>query len=148
MDNLKVKIKKLHKNATLPTYLTKHSAGMDLYACLDKDLIVKPMERVIVPTGLSIELPEGYESRIHARSGLAFRDGISMANGTGIIDSDYRGEYGILICNFSDKDFVVENGMRIAQLVISRYNHVVWDEVKELSDTVRGSGGFGSTGNK
>ncbi len=146
MNDFKVKIKKLNPNAILPTYQTKYSAGMDLYACLSETLTIRPMERVIVPTGLSIELPPGYGARIHSRSGLAHRDGISMANGTGIIDSDYRGEYGISLCNYSDKEFRIENGMRIAQLIVSKYEHIVWDEVDELSDTERGKGGFGSTG--
>ena len=146
MNDLNVKIKKLNQKAILPTYQTKHAAGMDLYACLDETIIIKPMQRVIVPTGLSIELPIGYESRIHARSGLAFRDGICMANGTGIIDADYRGEYGILVLNISDKDFVVEHGARLAQLVVSKFEHVVWNEVDDLTETERGAGGFGSTG--
>jgi dUTP pyrophosphatase len=146
MSDLNVKIKKLNQKAILPTYQTEHSAGMDLYACLEEPITIKPMQRVIVPTGLSIELPIGYESRIHARSGLAFRDGICMANGTGIIDADYRGEYGILILNVSDKEFIVEHGARLAQLVISKFEHVVWNDVDELSATNRGSGGFGSTG--
>jgi len=146
MGNLKVKIKKLKSNAILPTYQTVHSAGMDIYACLDEPMTIKPMERVIIPTGISIELPDGYESRIHSRSGLSFRDGISMANGTGIIDADYRGEYGVLLINFSNEYFVVEPEMRIAQLVISRYEQVAWQEAEELSETKRGTGGFGSTG--
>ena len=146
MNDLNVKIKKLNQKAILPTYQTEHAAGMDLYACLDETIIIKPMQRVIVPTGLSIELPIGYESRIHARSGLAFRDGICMANGTGIIDADYRGEYGILVLNISDKDFVVEHGARLAQLVVSKFEHVVWNEVDDLTETERGAGGFGSTG--
>ncbi len=148
MKSLSIKIKKLNPKAILPTYQTEHSAGMDLYACIDEPVIIKPLQRVIVPTGLSIELPFGYESRIHARSGLAYRDGICMANGTGIIDADYRGEYGILLYNISDKDFKVENGARIAQLVVSKYEHVVWQEVENLSETGRGTGGFGSTGVK
>lgn len=146
MSDLNVKIKKLNSKAILPTYQTEHAAGMDLYACLDESVIIKPMQRVIIPTGLSIELPIGYESRIHARSGLAFRDGICMANGTGIIDADYRGEYGILVLNISDKDFVVEHGARLAQLVVSKFEHVVWNEVDDLTKTERGAGGFGSTG--
>jgi dUTP pyrophosphatase len=146
MSKLKIKIKKLKPNAILPKYQTVHSAGMDIYACLDEPIIIKPMERVVVPTGLSIELPDGYESRIHSRSGLSFRNGISMANGTGIIDADYRGEYGILLINFSNEDFIVEPEMRIAQLIISRYEHIDWQETEDLSDTERGSGGFGSTG--
>lgn len=146
MKSLNIKIKKLNPRAKLPTYQTEHSAGMDLYACLDNPIIIKPFQRVIVPTGLSIELPFGYESRIHSRSGLAYRDGICMANGTGIIDADYRGEYGILLYNISDKDFEVEHGARIAQLVVSKYEHVIWQEIEELSETDRGTGGFGSTG--
>lgn len=146
--DLIVKIKKLKPNAILPEYQTPASAGMDIHACLDEPITINPMERVIVPTGLSIELPMGYESRIHSRSGLSFRDGITMANGTGIIDADYRGEYGILLINFSDKPFVIEPGMRIAQLVVSRYEHITWDEVDSLSETERGNGGFGSTGTK
>lgn len=148
MNNLNVKIKRLNPKAILPTYQTEHSAGMDLYACLDEPVILKPLERVIVPTGLSIELPLGYESRIHSRSGLTYRDGICMANGTGIIDADYRGEYGILLHNISDKEFKIEHGARIAQLVVSKYEHVVWQEVEQLSETERGAGGFGSTGIK
>lgn len=146
MGIMKIKIKKLRPNAILPKYQTDLSAGMDIYACLDESMTIKPMERVIVPTGVSIELPNGYESRIHSRSGLSFRDGISMANGTGIIDADYRGEYGVLLINFSNEDFVIEPEMRIAQLVISRYEQVVWQESEELSETKRGGGGFGSTG--
>lgn len=146
MSSMKVKIKKLKPNATLPKYQTGLSAGMDIYACLDSPILIKPMERIIVPTGLSIELPDGYESRIHSRSGLSFKNGISMANGTGIIDADYRGEYGILLINFSQEVFTIEHGMRIAQLVISKYEQVTWQEVEELSETDRSIGGFGSTG--
>jgi len=148
MDALNVKIKRLSPKAILPTYQTENSAGMDIYACLNESITLKPMQRAIIPSGVSIELPAGYESRIHSRSGLTYRDGICMANGTGIIDGDYRGEYGILLHNISDKDFVIENGMRIAQLVVSKYEHVIWQEVEELSETERGVGGFGSTGVK
>lgn len=146
MGIMKVKIKKLKPNAILPKYQTDLSAGMDIYACLDNPILIKPMERIIIPTGLSIELPDGYESRIHSRSGLSFKNGISMANGTGIIDADYRGEYGILLINFSQEVFTIEHGMRIAQLVISKYEQVIWQEVEELSETDRSIGGFGSTG--
>lgn len=145
MADLKVKIKKIKPNAILPQYQTADAAGMDIHACLDEPLIIKPMERIIVPTGLSIELPIGYESRIHSRSGLSFRNGITMANGTGIIDADYRGEYGILLINFSNEIFTIEHGSRIAQLVVSKFEHVVWEETNDLSDTDRGVGGFGST---
>lgn len=146
MNSMKVKIKKLKPNAILPKYQTDLSAGMDIYACLDSPVLIKPMERIIIPTGLSIELPDGYESRIHSRSGLSFKNGISMANGTGIIDADYRGEYGILLINFSQEAFTIEHGMRVAQLVISKYEQVVWQEVEDLSETDRSIGGFGSTG--
>ena len=148
MAVLQVKIKKLRPNAILPQYQSKHSAGMDLHACLDEAMVIKPMDRVIVPTGLSVELPDGYEALIYARSGLAYRDGITMANGTGVIDADYRGEYGVLIVNLSNDDFVIEPNARIAQLVISQYERVSWVETDDLSITERGTGGFGSTGIK
>ena len=148
MAILQVKIKKLRPNAILPQYQSKHSAGMDLHACLDEAMVIKPMDRVIVPTGLSVELPDGYEALIYARSGLAYRDGITMANGTGVIDADYRGEYGVLIVNLSNDDFVIEPNARIAQLVISQYERVSWVETDDLSITERGTGGFGSTGIK
>lgn len=146
MKNLSVKIKRLRKNAILPAYQTEYSAGMDLHACIDEPITLKPMERILIPTGLSIELPIGYESQIRARSGLSLKHGITMANGVGTIESDYRGEYGVVLFNISDKPFVVEPDMRIAQLVISRYEHVSWQEIDSLSQTKRGEGGFGSTG--
>lgn len=143
---MKVKIVKLNEKAILPEYQTEHAAGMDLHACLDEPVTIKPMERVLIPTGLSIELPAGYESQIRSRSGLSFKQGITMANGVGTIDADYRGEYCVLLINLGDKPFVVEHGMRVAQLVISKYETVVWDEVQILTETSRGAGGFGSTG--
>lgn len=146
MDKLAVKIKKLRVNAILPEYQSEHSAGMDLHACIEKPVTIKPMERALIPTGLSIELPVGYESQIRARSGLALKHGITMANGVGTIESDYRGEYGVILINFGTEPFVVEPDMRIAQLIISKYEHVKWNEVKELSETKRGAGGYGSTG--
>lgn len=146
MNKLPVKIKKLRKNAILPEYQTEHSAGMDLHACIEEPVTIKPMERALILTGLSIELPVGYESQIRARSGLALKRGIAMANGVGTIESDYRGEYGVILINFSKKDFVVHPDMRIAQLIISRYEHVDWQPVETLSETKRGSGGYGSTG--
>ncbi len=146
MKDLNVKIVKLRKNAILPVYQTENSAGMDLHACIDAPVTIKPLERVLIPTGLSIELPPGYESQIRARSGLALKSGITMANGVGTIESDYRGEYGVILFNISDQPFTVEPDMRIAQLVISRYEHVVWQQVGSLTETKRGSGGFGSTG--
>jgi len=140
------KIKKVREGAIIPVYQTEHSAGMDLHACIDKPITIQPMERVLIPTGLSIELPPGYESQIRARSGLSLKYGIAMGNGVGTIESDYRGEYGIILINFSDVPFVVEPNMRIAQLIISKYEHVNWQEVDSLSETKRGNGGFGSTG--
>ena len=146
MNKLKVKIKKLRKNAILPEYQTEYSAGMDLHACIDETVIIKSMERTLIPTGLSIELPIGYESQIRSRSGLSLKNGIAMANGVGTIESDYRGEYGVILINYGKDDFHVQPGMRVAQLIISKYEHVDWQEVDKLSKTKRGEGGFGSTG--
>lgn len=146
MQDLNVKIKRLRPNAILPQYQTPFSAAMDLHACIDKPIVLKSMERVLVPTGLSIELPIGYESQIRARSGLSLKNGIAMGNGVGTVESDYRGEYGVILINFSNEEFIVEPNMRIAQLVVSKCEHVSWQEVDELSETERGAGGFGSTG--
>lgn len=143
---MEFKITKVRDNAIIPIYQTEYSAGMDLHACIDKPITLKPMERALIPTGLSIELPVGYESQIRARSGLSLKNGIAMANGVGTIESDYRGEYGVVLINFGDAPFVVEPDMRIAQLVVSKYERVKWHEVDSLSDTKRGKGGFGSTG--
>ena len=143
---MEFKIKKVREGAIIPVYQTEHSAGMDLHACIDKPITIQPMERVLIPTGLSIELPPGYESQIRARSGLSLKHGIAMGNGVGTIESDYRGEYGIILINFGDVPFVVEPNMRIAQLIISKYEHVNWQEADSLSETKRGNGGFGSTG--
>jgi dUTP pyrophosphatase len=140
------KITKIREGAIIPAYQTEHSAGMDLCACIDEPITLKPLERALIPTGLSIELPPGYESQIRARSGLSLKYGVALANGMGTIDADYRGEYGVLIINFGSEPFIVEPGMRVAQLVISRYERVNWQEVDSLSQTKRGKGGFGSTG--
>lgn len=140
------KITKIRKNAIIPTYQTEHSAGMDLCACIDRPITLKPMERALIPTGVSIELPPGYESQIRARSGLSLKYGIALTNGMGTIDADYRGEYGVAVINFGSEPFVIEPDMRIAQLVISKYERVDWQEVDSLSETKRGKGGFGSTG--
>ncbi|MEI7539372.1 MAG: dUTP diphosphatase [Candidatus Saccharibacteria bacterium] len=146
MNDLSVKITKLKENAILPAYQTEHAAGMDLHACLDTPVTVRPMERINIPTGLSIELPPGYESQIRARSGLSIKYGMTMVNGVGTIDGDYRGEYGVLMINLGSEPFVIEPDMRVAQLVIAKYEHVAWDQVDSLSKTERGAGGFGSTG--
>ena len=143
---MKIKIQRLRAKAVLPEYQTRHSAGMDLHACIEKPITIKPGERALIPTGLSIALPDGYESQIRARSGLAFKYGIGMVNGIGTIDADYRGEYGVLLINFGNEDFTVKHGDRIAQLIINKYERAEWQEVKELDETSRGRGGFGSTG--
>lgn len=141
-----VRVTKLDEKAILPQYQTEHASGMDLHACLDKPRSLKPMERAIIPTGLSIELPVGFEAQVRARSGLAIKNGIAMVNGVGTIDSDYRGEVGILVINLGQEPFTIEPGMRIAQLVVSRYERIIWDEASSLSETGRNNGGYGSTG--
>ena len=130
----------------LPAYETASSAGMDLRANLTEAIILKPMERKLVPSGLFIELPTGFEAQIRPRSGLALKHGISILNSPGTIDADYRGEIKILLINFSDTDFEINNGDRIAQMIISRHEQVSWEEVEILSETARGSGGYGHTG--
>lgn len=139
-------IKRLHKNAILPRYQTAQSAAMDLGAAINEPFTLKPLERRVVPTGFAIELPEGYEAQIRARSGLSIKHGITMANGIGTIDADYRGEVGVILINLSNEDFVVEPGMRIAQMVIAKYEKVKLQEVEMLQETERGGGGYGSTG--
>lgn len=136
----------MRPDAILPEYQTANSAGMDLFACIDKPIQISPMERKLILTGISIELPLGYEAQIRARSGLSYKHGITVANGIGTIDSDYRGEYGVILVNISSEAFTIEPGMRVAQLIISKCEHVGWQAVEELSETDRGSGGFGSTG--
>lgn len=132
----------------LPAYQTEHSAAMDLLAAIDEPVTLQPMQRQIIPTGICIALPEGYEAQVRARSGLAIKHGIALANGVGTIDADYRGEIGVILINFGQDDFTVNPGDRIAQMVIARYERVEWQLVKELNETKRGSGGFGSTGHK
>ena len=131
-----------------PGYSTEHSAGMDLRANLDAPVTLGPLERTIIPTGLFIELPEGYEAQIRPRSGMAFKHGITCLNTPGTIDADYRGEIGVILCNVSNDPFVVEDGERVCQMVITEYTKATLVEVEVLSDTVRGAGGFGSTGTK
>ncbi|WP_207433937.1 dUTP diphosphatase [Sabulibacter ruber] len=142
---LPVKVINLGKHP-LPAYATEHSAGLDLRANLEAPVTLKPLQRTLIPTGLSIELPEGHEAQIRPRSGLAFKHGISIVNSPGTIDADYRGEIKVLLVNLSDTDFVVEDGERIAQMVVARYERVAWEAVEELSETHRGAGGYGSTG--
>ncbi|MFV0483195.1 MAG: dUTP diphosphatase [Bacteroidales bacterium] len=130
----------------LPHYATAQSAGMDLRANLETDLELKPMERKIIPTGLYIELPVGYEAQVRPRSGLSIKHGITVLNTPGTIDADYRGEIGVVLINLSAEKFIVKDGERIAQMVIAKHESIIWNEVDVLSDTDRGSGGFGHTG--
>jgi dUTP pyrophosphatase len=132
----------------LPNYETIASAGMDLRANLETPITLKPLERTIVKTGLYIELPIGYEAQVRPRSGLAAKKGITVLNAPGTVDADYRGEIGVILINLSTEDFVIENGERIAQMVIAKHERAEWVEVHELSETSRGEGGFGSTGVK
>lgn len=142
-----VKIVNKGKHA-LPEYETPASAGMDLRANLDKPITLKPLERNLIPTGLFIELPVGYEAQIRPRSGLAIKKGITLLNTPGTVDADYRGEIKIILANISNEEFVVNDGERIAQMVISKHERAEWIEVKELESSERGAGGFGSTGTK
>ena len=132
----------------LPAYATSLSAGMDLRANLDEPIVLKPLQRCLVPTGLYIALPEGYEAQVRPRSGLALKKGIGVLNAPGTIDADYRGEICVILVNLSSEDFVVEDGERIAQMVVARHEQVRWSEVEVLDDTGRGAGGFGHTGKK
>ena len=137
-----------HSKHALPQYATELSAGMDLRADLDGPVTLKPLERRLIPTGLYIALPEGYEAQVRPRSGLALKHGITLLNAPGTIDADYRGEIGVILVNLSHEEFVVEDGERIAQLVIARYERVDWLPVEVLEETGRGAGGFGHTGVK
>lgn len=131
---------------SLPGYETIHSAGMDLRADLETTVTLKPMERKLIPTGLHIELPEGFEAQIRPRSGLAFKHGIGIVNSPGTIDADYRGEIKVLLINFSDQEFEINTGDRIAQMIVAKHEKVDWEAVEILNDTVRGAGGYGHTG--
>ncbi|MBN9283296.1 MULTISPECIES: dUTP diphosphatase [Flavobacterium] len=142
-------IKIINKSAhALPEYETNASAGMDLRANIEAPITLQPLERALVKTGLFIELPIGFEAQVRPRSGLAFKKGVTVLNSPGTVDADYRGEIGVILVNLSNEPFVVENGERIAQLVIARHERAEWQEVVELSETARGEGGFGSTGVK
>ena len=141
---MKIKIINRSKHA-LPKYQTALSAGMDLYANIEEPVTLKPLERKLISTGLLIELPQGFEAQIRPRSGLAIKNGITVLNSPGTIDADYRGEIGVILVNLSAEAFTINNGDRIAQMVIAKHETAVWDEVAELSETDRGAGGFGST---
>ena len=143
-----MKIRVINKSRhALPKYQTALSAGMDLYANIDADFTLKPLERKLVPTGLYLELPEGFEAQVIPRSGLAIKNGITVLNSPGTVDADYRGEVGVILINLSSENFVIKDGDRIAQMVIAKHETAVWEETTELAETERGSGGFGSTAN-
>ena len=136
------------ENLALPSYATEHAAGMDLCAAVANDVVIEPGKRALIPTGLSIALPEGYEAQVRPRSGLALKNGITVLNSPGTIDADYRGEVGVILANCGTEPYTVTRGSRIAQMVVARYERVTWQEVASLSETARGAGGFGSTGVK
>ncbi len=144
---MKIKIINRSRHA-LPLYQTPLSAGMDLRANIEQERVLHPMERAIIPTGLYLALPAGYEAQVRPRSGLAIKNGITCLNTPGTIDADYRGEVGIIVLNVSDKPFTIEDGERICQMVVKEYCRVEWDEVESLDETERGAGGFGHTGVK
>ena len=148
MTNPIVSVKRLPHGADLPlpAYATEHSAGMDLLAAVDGDVVLQPGERKLIPSGIAIALPTGTEAQIRPRSGLALKHGISVLNAPGTIDADYRGEVGVILINHGDAPFTVDRGMRIAQMVIAPVTQAVWNEVDALPESARGTGGFGSTG--
>lgn len=144
---MKIKIVNKSKHS-LPEYATKLSAGMDLRANIDRTITLMPLERKLIPTGLYVELPEGYEAQIRPRSGLAIKKGITVLNSPGTIDADYRGEIQVVLINLSDEPFIIDDGERICQMVISKHEQAIWEYVEELNNTERGVGGFGHTGKK
>ncbi|MDP1677069.1 MAG: dUTP diphosphatase [Bacteroidota bacterium] len=149
MTPLKIRINRISESTIdvpLPTYATNGSAGMDIYAAVEQDLVVKGGVTLLVPTGFSMEIPIGYEAQIRPRSGLALKHNIGLMNSPGTIDSDYRGEVKIVFTNYGKNDFIVKRGDRIAQMVIAKYERVEWVETNQLSETERGAGGFGHTG--
>ncbi|MBQ7852914.1 MAG: dUTP diphosphatase [Muribaculaceae bacterium] len=145
MDKVTVKI--INRSGhDVPAYSTESSAGMDVRACLQEPVTLQPLQRALIPTGLRIALPQGYECQIRPRSGLALKHGISLVNTPGTIDADYRGEIGVIVINLSNEPFTINNGERICQMVITRYSHTTWEVVDTLDETERGEGGFGHTG--
>jgi dUTP pyrophosphatase len=145
----KVKVKIINKsNNPSPAYATPGAAGMDVRAFLQEPVVLKPLQRTLVPTGLYVELPEGYEIQMRPRSGMALKHGITLANTPGTIDADYRGEIGVILINLSDTEFTINPGERICQMVVASYTQIEWESVEAISDTERGEGGFGHTGAK
>ncbi len=147
MEELEVFVTR-QNNASLPTYATDASSGMDLRACVEEPVVLKPLERALVPTGIAISLPEGYEAEVRPRSGLAIQFGITVLNAPGTIDADYRGEIKVILINLGDSPFEIKGGDRIAQIVFKNTARARWREVESLPDSVRGAGGFGSTGRR
>lgn len=142
---MRIEIKKLNAKAIMPKRYSEHAAGYDICACLDKNIIVDPNSLVLIPTGLAIAIESGYEVQVRPRSGLALKHQIGVLNSPGTIDPDYRGEVKVILYNFGNEHFTVTDGMRIAQMVISKYEEAQWEIVEDLSETVRGQGGFGHT---
>ena len=148
IEKINVRIKKLDERAIIPTYGTENAAGADLYALLDNKTVVNPGETVKFGTGIALEIPQGLGGFVYARSGLSCKNGLAPANKVGVVDSDYRGEWRVPLINWSDQDYLIEDGDRIAQVVINEVIQVDFEEVEEISDTERGAGGFGHTGKK
>ena len=145
-NEIEVKIIRCRPQARLPRYMTEQAAGMDLYAVLDDDLVLSPGQRVMVPTGIAIALPSGYEAQVRPRSGLAVKHGVTLVNSPGTIDADYRGEISVIMINHGQTDFIISDGERIAQMIIAPVSRCNWNLVENLEDSERGSGGFGHTG--
>ena len=148
MEKTTIRIERITDKAALPAYMTEFSSGMDLYAAVEKNIVIKPMGRALIPTGIKAEIPRGYELQVRPRSGLAWEYGIGVLNSPGTIDSDYRGEIKVILVNLSRKRFSVKPGSRIAQMILSRTARAIIKSVKSVNATVRGSGGFGHTGYK
>ena len=148
MLKVQVKILPHGQGLPLPKYMSEHAAGMDLYAAVNQETIIPPEEWRLVPTGISIALPEGFEAQVRPRSGLALKHGVSILNTPGTVDADYRGEVGVILMNHSKENLVIKRGDRIAQMIINKVERIVFEEVEELPSSDRGTGGFGSTGGK
>jgi dUTP pyrophosphatase len=146
MEKTQVRVKKLHPESRIPKYMTEHAAGMDICALLDAAVIIEPGERCLIPTGLALAIPAGYEVQVRPRSGLAIKHGIALVNSPGTIDADYRGEIAIILINHGTESFTIRSGDRIAQIIVAPICQAELIEVEELSETVRGTGGFGHTG--
>ena len=145
-NEVEVKIIRCRPKACLPCYMTEQAAGMDLYVVLDADVLLPPGQRVMVPTGIAIALPSGYEAQVRPRSGLALKHGVTLVNSPGTIDADYRGEISVIIINHGETDFIINDGERIAQMIVAQVSRCNWSLVENLEDSQRGSGGFGHTG--